>query len=382
MKLNILIILLSFTGNSISAQNGFLATPIEGQYGNEYIIVNYVDWSIDSILDHQCGTKTYDGHQGTDFVIKGFSEMDAGVNVKAGSDGVVTFIKDGEFDKETAGDTSKHFGNFICIKHPNKYYSYYAHLKSGSLLVHPGDTVITGQKIAEVGSSGNSTDPHLHFELWYDSLYLVDPFSGNCGNSTTQWINPILYDTSFAIWKSGLTPILPSLNDLRYGVSNKLKFDYNYDPYITYWDLQYGLRKGDVSTIKWYNDTGLVYSYDYTYDKDYWFYYFWTYIFTTTTGVCDNCLVEYYLNGTLKSSTSFQVALVTGTIDINKNLNKQNLQQYLSNHSGSKAILYNTTGQCLGEWKKNNSQFPNGLYFVQIFEQSGKSSCYRMLIIN
>ncbi len=39
------------------------------------------------------------------------------------------------------------------------------HAKKGSILVSPGDFVQEEQKIAEVGHSGNSTAPHLHFQL-------------------------------------------------------------------------------------------------------------------------------------------------------------------------------------------------------------------------
>ncbi len=365
-----------------NAQTAFLSPPIEGIYGNDFIFVNYVDWSFDSIQDYHCGSKTYDGHQGTDMVIKGFQEMDAGVSVIAAASGVVTYIKDGLFDHETAGDTSKHFGNFICIKHPNLFYSYYAHLKSGSILVHVGDSVNTGQKIAEVGSSGDATDPHLHFELWYDSLYLVDPFGGNCGNPDSKWLNEIKYDTSFAIWKSGITPVLPNLNDLRFGVINKLQFDYQNDPYISYWNLQYGIKKGDITTIKWYNDSSLVYSYDYTYNKDYWFYYFWTYIYPSTTGVCNNCLVEYYLNGTLKSSQPFKVLLETKTKEVSKTLNIAMLNQILVNNPELRYRVFDLSGKQLEGWYLNNNKYPTGIYFVELIDNKGKRSILKLVILN
>ncbi|WP_299302528.1 M23 family metallopeptidase [uncultured Brachybacterium sp.] len=40
-----------------------------------------------------------------------------------------------------------------------------AHLRSGSLQVAPGERVVAGQQIAECGNSGNSSDPHVHFQL-------------------------------------------------------------------------------------------------------------------------------------------------------------------------------------------------------------------------
>lgn len=56
-------------------------------------------------------------------------------------------------------------GNYVLIRHANGEHSLYAHLKQGSVRVNAGDTVAAGAQIAEAGSSGNSTEPHLHFQL-------------------------------------------------------------------------------------------------------------------------------------------------------------------------------------------------------------------------
>jgi murein DD-endopeptidase MepM/ murein hydrolase activator NlpD len=55
-------------------------------------------------------------------------------------------------------------GNHIVIRHGEEY-SFYAHLKPGSVRVKAEDTVTRGQQIAAVGSSGSSTEPHLHFHV-------------------------------------------------------------------------------------------------------------------------------------------------------------------------------------------------------------------------
>jgi murein DD-endopeptidase MepM/ murein hydrolase activator NlpD len=55
-------------------------------------------------------------------------------------------------------------GNHIVIGHGGEY-SLYAHLKPGSVRVKVGDRVRRGQAIALVGSSGSSTEPHLHFHV-------------------------------------------------------------------------------------------------------------------------------------------------------------------------------------------------------------------------
>ena len=76
-------------------------------------------------------------------------------------------------------------GNVIVIRHqgvPGVFATRYDHLKKSSVSVKPGDTVKRGQKIAEAASAGNSTGPHLHFEVWGTGFYeLADPWAGPCG---------------------------------------------------------------------------------------------------------------------------------------------------------------------------------------------------------
>lgn len=55
------------------------------------------------------------------------------------------------------------YGNLVIISHGNGVQSYYAHCNK--LLVSVGQTVSAGQVIAQVGSTGNSTGPHLHLEI-------------------------------------------------------------------------------------------------------------------------------------------------------------------------------------------------------------------------
>jgi len=56
-------------------------------------------------------------------------------------------------------------GNYMIIQHTGGEYSTYAHLKQGSVRVKAGDKVTRGQVIAQVGHTGNTTEPHLHFQL-------------------------------------------------------------------------------------------------------------------------------------------------------------------------------------------------------------------------
>ncbi|MDQ0638261.1 murein DD-endopeptidase [Pedobacter sp. W3I1] len=56
-------------------------------------------------------------------------------------------------------------GNYISIKIANRQYAFYEHLKPNSIRVKPGDKVKKGDVIAELGFTGQSTGPHLHFHL-------------------------------------------------------------------------------------------------------------------------------------------------------------------------------------------------------------------------
>lgn len=56
-------------------------------------------------------------------------------------------------------------GNHVVVDIGNGYYAFYAHLREGSVRVHPGDRVRPGQVIGRLGNSGNSSAPHLHFHI-------------------------------------------------------------------------------------------------------------------------------------------------------------------------------------------------------------------------
>ncbi|MFE2053593.1 M23 family metallopeptidase [Streptomyces sp. NPDC059459] len=102
-------------------------------------------------------------HSGQDFAVP------IGTNVVATHGGTV--VKAGG---NGAGDGPA-YGNAVVIKHGNGTYSQYAHLSKVN--VKPGQIVKTGQSIAKSGNTGNSSGPHLHFEIRTTPNYgsAVDP---------------------------------------------------------------------------------------------------------------------------------------------------------------------------------------------------------------
>ena len=88
-------------------------------------------------------------HTGID--ISGNSRLNSSVYARAS----------GTVVKAIHGNTG--YGNYIVIDHGGDYYTLYGHCSA--LNVKEGDVVRAGQVIAYVGSTGNSTGPHLHFEI-------------------------------------------------------------------------------------------------------------------------------------------------------------------------------------------------------------------------
>lgn len=87
-------------------------------------------------------------HEGVDF------HADPGTDIVAAAGGVVV-----------AADRHPDYGLMVEIDHGNDYVTRYAH--ASKIAVKAGQVVRAGDKVAEVGSTGRSTGPHLHFEVRY-----------------------------------------------------------------------------------------------------------------------------------------------------------------------------------------------------------------------
>jgi uncharacterized protein (TIGR03382 family) len=145
--------------------------------------------------DWACGSVRYYNHRGSDYGVGGFAGMDAGRDVVAAAAGTVIRRNDGISDRCTSGECGggSGFGNYVYIQHANGRVTIYAHLKRWSVIPNVGDVVSCGQKLGEVGSSGNSTGPHLHFQVNSPSGGAVDPFDGSCSGPPTYWVSQGAY---------------------------------------------------------------------------------------------------------------------------------------------------------------------------------------------
>jgi murein DD-endopeptidase MepM/ murein hydrolase activator NlpD len=169
-----------------------LLWPVAGVDAKDWIINNYVDLdSTSGMRDYRnnvgSAAKTYDGHNGVDIDVPDFRWMDGNLALaRSAAAGTVTAIGDGQFDRNVACAGTH---NYVSVRQADGRTASYMHLKNGSLTVSVGQQVAAGATLGTIGSSGCSTQPHLHFELRDAANRVVDPFARGF------WASPPVYDT-------------------------------------------------------------------------------------------------------------------------------------------------------------------------------------------
>jgi len=147
--------------------------------GVDHDPVEYDDDSVDSLICTNYDGRTfpwcYDGHRGSDYLLEGgFDQMDNGsATIVAAVGGTVVEVEDGHYDRchgEVGGvdcDGNDGLANDIIIE----------------------TTVACGTPLALVGSSGNSSQPHLHFQVEDAFDVVIDPYAGDYSQPESWWID-------------------------------------------------------------------------------------------------------------------------------------------------------------------------------------------------
>ena len=131
-------------------------------------------------------------HKGVDLVPKSTSEIPAILAFDAG-----TVIYCGNVSGVNQNTGTAGMGTCVAIEHKNGTVTRYQHLKAGSLKVKKGESVKKGQVLGYYGrpTTGNSTGPHLHFDISLDAKPKCDSISGTFCKKTRYFVDPIPYLT-------------------------------------------------------------------------------------------------------------------------------------------------------------------------------------------
>lgn len=269
------------------------------------VTTNYVDLDpTGTIQDYDCLNYSYDTHIGTDIIIGDFVDMDEGRYVIAAADGVVIQTQDGYFDRETTFNNNR--SNYVLMQHADGTLSFYDHFRESTVAVAVGQQVYRGQPLGMVGSSGSSTEPHVHFEL--DQAGTIEPSSGVCNSIPTRWeVQPPHGSAKpTVLYRSGITPIdpIPVYKD-----RPPLILHYQQDggPVSQFfWIRLASVKVGDVSNVRIRRPDNTLYSQD-TFVHNAAFAdsrFFWetTLPISGTTGTWT---AQYLLNGALVQQYSF-----------------------------------------------------------------------------
>jgi Peptidase family M23 len=239
-----------------------IALPIDCAPGVDCWVIRYVDHDPGpGVRDYMCGGLSGDGHKGTDIAIPDLAAMAAGVEVRAAAAGVVDAARDGMADvsvDETgpAAVGGKECGNGLRLAHGDGWTTWYCHLRRGSLMVRQGDAVEAGQPLALVGLSGETSFPHLHFDVRRGEE-VIDPFVGvepaGCGPGTKPlWAAEVMAQLAYrpiVLTSAGLATAVPDKEDLRRGW-HRLRSLPVTSPALVLWVEGYWVAPGDRVTFR------------------------------------------------------------------------------------------------------------------------------------
>ncbi|WP_411893908.1 peptidoglycan DD-metalloendopeptidase family protein [Winogradskyella sp. A2] len=374
-------------------------------YNEIWGISNYVDHDAtapNSLLDYNCGTRTYDttsgyNHRGLDVYIWPFSwyAMDNDqVEIIAGAPGQIIAKSDGNFDRSCDFNTTTPW-NAVYIQHSDGSIAWYGHLKNGSLTTkNIGDMVSEGEFLGIMGSSGVSTGPHLHFEVWTDATYtqLVDPYSGTCNsmNTETWWQSQRPYNSPGinAVLTHSASPVFPNCPTSE---TTNIKNQFDLNETVTHFIYLRDQVAGTIVNLRVIRpDNTDLYNWDFNLTNNYYSSYWggWTSI--------ANIAGEWKWEATYNGETvthSYNVGalsiedetLETTSVYPNPTKDVLNIDTTIKITS---ATIIDVTGKSILEISNQNSSgiesidltnISKGLYFLSLNGESGESEVHRFI---
>ncbi|MCV2894136.1 M23 family metallopeptidase [Lentibacter sp. XHP0401] len=245
--------------------------PLDCTLGETCYIQNYVDTlaAEGRIADYACGTLSYDGHKGTDFALRTRAEMEAGVTVLAAAAGVVRGTRDEMPDTGLTAETeaniqTRECGNGLVIDHGDGWVSQYCHMKLGSISVTKGQSVSAGDPLGQVGLSGRTEFPHLHFTVRQRER-VIDPFdpfeAATCGAADeTLWAEPPAYQAGGLIG-IGFASAVPEFSAVKAGTAHAATLRPE-APALVLWGYTFGTREDDIIRLEIDGPEGFRFAHD------------------------------------------------------------------------------------------------------------------------
>jgi murein DD-endopeptidase MepM/ murein hydrolase activator NlpD len=270
-----------------------------------YVILNFIDHNsavgpgsfnqyTATNLDYNCGNRSYDtnggyNHPGVDIALFPYEWQkmkENAVEVVAAASGIIIGKYDGN-SSFSCGSSSGPNWNAVFVQHADNSVAWYGHLKQSTLTLKPvGSTVEQGEYLGVVGSSGNSSGPHLHFEVHDVNNQTIDPFVGACNPSVTEswWQSQLPYldktlNTISTHLSQPVTNQCPSTN-------NKVNYSFNIRKnsagYFYHWGRQ--IQQNDGISFSLIRPNGSTYTTNNASANNNYltFYFYWTYFISSS----------------------------------------------------------------------------------------------------
>ena len=304
----------------------------DAPYQNTWAISNYVDHNQafpNQVQDWNCGTRTYDtsagyNHAGIDIYTWPFTWYQLENNQSwavAAAPGTIIYKAGSNSDRSCNFNSAQ--WNAVYIRHADGSIAWYGHLKRNSLTTKAvGQTVETGEFLGVVGSSGNSTGPHLHFEVYNSQEQLVDPYAGTCNTwepvNDSWWTTqkPYLNTKINAFMTHSAPPVFPTCPNIE---TPNFKTDFNVGETVYVAVYLTDQLPGTTATIRLTRPNNTVlYNFNQTlndlYSSSYWYWSFPAAELTQT----GTYTVSYTYQGNTVSTTFNYGSLGTKAFEVSK----------------------------------------------------------------